>query len=145
MARRRSAINPTTRPPRRYRLRRAWSVWLGVTALLLHAVIPIGQGISVSAGDRHGPGGRDFLVICAAYGLTPLDQGRKAPADRRADSHACVICQIQSLGKATTTVVATALPVPQVFAAHHGSPVLERDTIGRTPRTALARAPPAFA
>jgi len=133
------------RCPRGHRTRRAWAAWLGTLALLLHALIPIGQGITVSqAGERDNPFDQAFLVICAAYGITPLNQGQQAPSERTSDSHACVICQIQSLGKSTVASTPVALPKPTVHAARLGSPARESDTDGRTPRTVLPRAPPSL-
>lgn len=116
--------------------RRRLAAWMGIWALLLYALIPLGQAISLG-------NGLDRLVICTALGAKIPSNSGAADSPSKAPS-SCVVCQLHDLGK----TLAFADSCPLVSPVAHGAAQLAAPgsaEAGRPARSWFARAPPAFA
>ena len=95
------SATPGRRPP----LRRL-AAWLGIWALALHGLVPLGQGV---AAPSDAPWAAPYLVICTALGFQRVpNPDRPAEPDGR---FACPVCQVHALGDdvvPTGAVLATA-------------------------------------
>ncbi len=93
--------------------RRRVGVWLGVLALALHTLIPLGQGVTA---PFSAPRSGIPLVICTANGAVPAPS---EPGQQRPDPSSCPVCQARALGGALVAVAAVAVPAPRWDAAVH--------------------------
>lgn len=137
--RKRSCIGQARpRRDRRARLR----AWIGVVALLLHGIIPLGQGVPSPQGDGGQPGPAGSLVVCKTYGPQADPFGSADGRSRRSAHSSCAICQIQCLGQTLVGAAPLAHPVPELV-GHAPAVETGSDAVAarRTPAW-FARAPP---
>jgi hypothetical protein len=116
------------------------AIWLGVVALVLHALIPLAQGIP---GPHRAPGQPSGLVLCIAFAAKagPAEDGR-TPTEN--DRRSCPVCQINALGKSLLPAMVVASPPPPDWSAEWRECVAEYAG-GPFPRSWRARAPPNIA
>ena len=81
-------------------------VWLGVLALALHTLIPLGQGMTAPFPASGNP---IPLVLCTANGAAPVPSG---PGEPRPDPSSCPVCQARALGGTLVAVDAVAVAAP---------------------------------
>lgn len=126
------------RRDRRARLR----AWLGVCALLLHGIIPLGQDVPFARGEGGQPGPSGLLVACKTYGPQASPFGEGGGHSRKSAHSSCAICQIQCLGQTLVGAAPLAHPVPELV-GHAPAVETGSDAVAarRTPPW-FARAPP---
>ena len=119
---------------RRFRFAAAWTA---VFALLLQAMLPLGQAVAAPA-DGDGTG---FQIVCTAYGLQPVPAGGD---DGSADGEAysCPICQIHAFSLVSPDVAG--LPAPAVHGIADDIPAASGPVENRIHAPALPRGPPSI-
>jgi len=87
---------------RRYR---SLAAWLGVFALLVQGLMPMGQAVPLAA-----VGDPAFLILCTGYGTRalPSEPGQSAPESR---PWSCAVCQASAIGD--SLVAPATVPVRQ--------------------------------
>jgi len=98
----------------RRRLRRKSVAWLGLLALLIQALLPLGVGAEVAAIAKSGD--HELLEFCA-YGHLHVAGDGDGDADGRPDHHhhsdeLCPICVALQASPAYTTPAPAVLPLP---------------------------------
>jgi len=115
--------------------RRALGAWLGVIALLLQGLMPVGQAVPFA-----GAGDRAFLVLCTGHGTRtlPVEPDGSGPENR---PWSCPVCQANALGDSLVAPASVVVPAPAYTRAFlapaagtpYASPIASRFWHARAP------------
>lgn len=113
---------------------------LGLWALLLQVMVPVGQALPGAASANGMP---QSLVICSALsGLRVVPSSEAAPTHSKTSTVACAVCMAMSAGGHFLPPDAAALLVPQQIAALSFFPNASRWMISEARAVPFARGPP---
>lgn len=135
---------PHTARVRRGATRHGFGTWLGMVALWLQVVVPLGQAVPLPA---TADGLARSLVICTAFGPRTMTPDRQEAPGRTASpsgaAHACPVCT--ALGCQGLAAPAMAVPLPAGPALRIATGPVSDTVSDRRPLVRHARGPPAAA
>lgn len=118
--------------------RRVLAAWVGLWALLLQVMVPVGQAVPIRGAD----GLPRTLLICSALQPRTVPGPGSQGSDQRSDPRACAVCMAFATGASSdlpTTVALPPRPAP-VTAAFARRP--DSHAPGRLPGLPQPRGPP---